>query len=159
MMCSLSMNLSNDALNVVDNNGSGIWGRNIRKEVLGLSYDEVVNQIFQGGWGERLWYVAFADFHAVNTPNTVSFRLPNGFAKFLITYCLAFPPAGACWLPCATSSETLAEPEKERKRDLFSPCMGSSCLGYIEFPFFCCESPLLRASPHFSPFSAVKWKT
>lgn len=56
MMCSLSnlMNLSSDALNVVDNNGSGIWGRNIRKEVLGLSYDEVVNQVFQGGWGERL---------------------------------------------------------------------------------------------------------
>ena len=135
-------------LNVVGNSGSGIWERNQERSFR-----------FKLWWSGKSDFpgVGGADFHTANTPNMVSFRLPNRFAKFLITYCLAFPPAGACRLPCVTRSESPAEPEQETERSCLT--LHGVLLPRIHWVSCCCESPLLSASPRFLAFSAVKRKT
>lgn len=74
--------------------------REIRKGALDLSYAELVNQISKKKTKtkKKLWYVAFAVFHAVSTPIMACFKLTSQFAEFLnIIYQLAL--TSWCLLP------------------------------------------------------------
>lgn len=113
---------------------------------------------FQEGWGKKLSYVVFADFHAVNTRIMASFKLPNQFAKFLNTCHSA--NSSWCLLALSHSSWVICQgKEWERCQSFLTLHQVLLLTGYSEFKFFCCEYPLQSACPKFSPFSTGKQKT
>lgn len=153
-MCSLSMNLSNDALKCSWQQWVWDLGEKYQKRSFGFELRwSGKSDLGLGEKGCDMWHLLIS---CCKYSQHGQFQVTKRVCKipdYLLFSFLQLVPAG---LPALISSETLAEPEKERK-EIFSPQRYP--LPRIHWVCSFAVNPHFWEPLHTSHLSAVKWKT